>query len=423
MKVYFVGIKGTGMSALSLIYRRLGFKVVGSDVKDTFFTEKSLKENKIKYYQNFDPKNIVREKPDLVITSVAWQNNVEVEKAKEMKIKVLTYPQGVAKIFNSCFGIAVCGTHGKSTTTAFLGKIFELAKLPTIALVGAPVKDWQSPVFFNLKDKKLNSKVFFILEADEYRQAFLNYYPKIILVTNIDYDHPDFFKNKKIYRQTFKKFFLNLKSPSILVSFSRFKLPAKIKQINVKFNPQLRFDFYAPGKHWQRNLTLILALTRILKLENYFYQALKAFKGVSRRFDILSSRPLLIDDYAHHPHEILSFYRSVKEKFPQNKFYFIFQPHTYSRTQKLFKEFKKVFQKIENLIIFKTFSSAREGEDQKIENKLKKLAEKLGIFYFEKQEKLINFLLPKIKKGYGICTCGAGNVYEVLIKIKKLIQK
>lgn len=423
MKIYFVGIKGTGMSALSLIYLKLGFKVSGSDVKDYFFTQQILDKYKIKYYEGFDPQHIVKEKPDIVISSVAWQQSSEVLKAKELKIKVLTYPQGVAQIFNKCFGIAICGTHGKSTTTAFIGKIFQLAKLPSIVLVGSPVKDWQAPFYFYLdKINKINSKIYFILEADEYREAFLSYRPKIIVVTNIDYDHPDYFKNKKQYKESFKKFFYQLQPPAILISHQRFHLPQKIRQI--KISPlNFKFNFYAPGNHWQKNLNLVFHLANILNLNEYFWRAIKEFKGVYRRFDIINENPILIDDYGHHPQEILAFYKSLQQKFPQKNFYFVFQPHTYSRTKKLFKEFKKVFKKIKNLIIFKTFSSAREKEDNLTEEKLKKLVHQLKALYFDDREKLKKFLLTKVKKGYGIATCGAGNVYEILNEIKKSIAK
>lgn len=423
MKIYFVGIKGTGMSALALVYKNLGYEVVGSDVKEYFFTQESLLKNKIKFYENFSEENIKKELPiKLAIVSNAWQNNIETQFLKKLKIKTLTYPEGVARIFNKSFGIAVCGTHGKTTTTAFLGKIFELAKKEVTVLVGSPVKDWGGPVYFS-------GKKFFILEADEYKNAFLNYKPKVIILTSLDYDHPDFFKTKKEYKESFLKFFRNLEKPSILISYHKFKLPKRIKQFKVKYNKNLKFDFFAPGDHWQKNLQLVYKFCELFNLQNQFHLATKNFKGPLRRFDILSHDPLLIDDYGHTPEEVRAFYKSLEEKFKNKKIYFIFQPHTYTRTKFLFKKFLKTFKEIlsskniQKLIIFKTFSSAREKsneENRKVEEKLKNISKKLKkTLYFESEENLLKFL-KKIKNYNNklIATCGAGNIYKVLFKIK-----
>jgi len=424
-KIYFVGIKGTGMSGLAIIYKNLGYDVVGSDVEKKFFTEDSLLKNKIKIYNGFSIENIKKEMPiDFAITSNAWTGNVETIFLKENGIKVLTYPEAVSLIFNNSFGIAICGTHGKSTTTAFLGKIFEISNLKTTVLVGSPVKDWESNVYFSGSD-------YFILEADEYKNAFLNYKPKIIILTSLDYDHPDFFKTKKEYKESFIKFFRNLTGPKILISYHKFKVP-KITQIKLKYNPKIKFDFYAPGEHWQKNLQLVYKFCdifekkfKIKNFKNNFFLALKEFKGVKRRFDILSENPILVDDYGHHPKELISFYNSLKLKFKNKNIYLIFQPHTYSRTEALFEEFKNAFKKIKNLIIFKTFSSAREGENKEIELKIKKLKNEIGFKYFDDRGKLKEFLIKKIKriKNIVIATCGAGDIYEILEEIKGIKNK
>jgi UDP-N-acetylmuramate--alanine ligase len=424
-KIYFVGIKGTGMSGLAIIYKNLGYDVVGSDVEKKFFTEDSLLKNKIKIYNGFSIENIKKEMPiDFAITSNAWTGNVETIFLKENGIKVLTYPEAVSLIFNNSFGIAICGTHGKSTTTAFLGKIFEISNLKTTVLVGSPVKDWESNVYFSGGD-------YFILEADEYKNAFLNYKPKIIILTSLDYDHPDFFKTKKEYKESFIKFFRNLTGPKILISYHKFKVP-KIKQIKLKYNPKIKFDFYAPGEHWQKNLQLVYKFCdifekkfKIKNFKNNFFLALKEFKGVKRRFDILSENPILVDDYGHHPKELISFYNSLKLKFKNKNIYLIFQPHTYSRTEVLFEEFKNAFKKIKNLIIFKTFSSAREEENKEIELKIKKLKNEIGFKYFDDRGKLKEFLIKKIKriKNIVIATCGAGDIYEILEEIKGIKNK
>ena len=446
-KAYLVGIKGAGMTALAEILQSLKIEVVGSDTTEKFFTDEVLKRKKIKFYEGFKRENLKKELPvDLVISSVAYLPisisshliNPEISLAQKLNIPILTYPQALAQIFNQSFGIAVCGSHGKSSTTAILGKVFQIAKFEPTVLVGAEVIEWQSNAlvsknfrkkieFLKKNEEKLKNlnwlrKNFkklpiFIIEADEYREAFLNYFPRIIIITNIDYDHPDYFKNEKEYKDAFKKFIKNLQEPKILIDGS--KPNQKVKS----------FPFPLPGFHWQKNLNLIYKLIKILKIpEEKFFKAIQAYQGLRRRFEIVFHKDgiYFIDDYAHHPQEVLSFYQSLKERFPDYFKFLIFQPHTFTRTHYLFKEFEKIFQIIKKdqntkIIIFKTFPSAREKDLILKIKKLKKeedLARKLKLLYFEKEENLLNFLKKFLKLKTVIATVGAGDIYKILGKLK-----
>ncbi len=448
-KVYLIGIKGVGMTALAEILKELGIEVVGSDTKEKFFTDEVLKNKKIKFYEGFNSNNLKKELPvNLVISSVAYilKPNSEIKLAQKLKLPILTYPQALAQIFNSSFGIAICGSHGKSSTTAILGKIFQDLGYDPNVLVGSEVIEWKSNALVskNFKEKleflkkneekiknlnwvikNLKKLPIFIIEADEYRDAFLNYYPRIIIVTNIDYDHPDYFKNEKEYLNSFIKFSQNLKEPKILISYQDMPFIKNVNHFRIKFIRSMILPFPIPGIHFQKNLQLIFKLIQVLKInQKKFLKAIQNYKGIKRRFEIVAHKNdiYLIDDYAHHPNEVLSFYNSLKSIFPNHDIFFIFQPHTFTRTHFLFKEFVEIFQKIKqddklHLIIFKTFPSAREKEILLKIKKLKKdfeLAKKVGALYFEKNKKLIKFLKSKMKPKTVIATVGAGDIYKIL---------
>jgi UDP-N-acetylmuramate--alanine ligase len=446
-KAYLVGIKGSGVSALACILKNLGIKVVGSDTREKFFTDEILKKEGIKFYEGFKKENLKKELPvSAVISSVAYLSsdikNPEIELAKKLNIPILTYPQALAEIFNQSFGIAICGSHGKSSTTAILGKVFKDVGLDPTVLVGSEVIEWKSNALVSKNFKKkieflrkneeklknlnwlrknLKNLPIFIIEADEYKSAFLNYFPRIIIITNIDYDHPDYFKTEKEYKEAFRKFIENLREPGILITE---------KSISRREGPKF-FPFPYPGLHWQKNLRLIYQLIKILKIpEKIFLKSIQNYQGIKRRFEIVKHKNdiYLIDDYAHHPSEVLAYFKSLKKSYPDYQIYFLFQPHTFTRTHFLFHQFIKVFKEIKKdkktkLIIFKTFPSAREKEIILKIKKLKKdvdLAKKVKALYFDQEKKLIDFLQKNLKEKTIITTVGAGNLYKILEKINFL---
>lgn len=458
-KVYLVGIKGVGLTGLAKILKDLKIKVVGSDTSEKFFTDEVLKKEKIRYYEGFKEKNLKNELPvDAIISSVAYllpsSENVEIKLAQRLNIPIYSYPQALSQIFNESFGIAICGSHGKSSTTAILGTILKKLNFDPTVLVGSEVIEWKSNSLISknfrkkieflknnegrLEDlnwlrKNINKLPIFIIEADEYREAFLNYFPRVIILTNIDYDHPDYFSNYQSYKKAYEKFILNLKPPKILITYENIKTPPSIRYYKLKFNPKIKLPFPIPGKHFQKNLQLLYKFFKIFKISSKnFLRYLSLYKGIKRRFEIIkkTKKLVLIDDYAHHPNEIYSFYKSLQIKFPDYKKFLIFQPHTFTRTHFLFNEFLKIFQKIKkdksvNLLIFKTFPSAREKEIILKIKKLKSdrdLVQKLNLPYFETEEEIIKFLKQKLKDKEKklIASIGAGDVYKILEKIAKI---
>ncbi|MFH2136389.1 MAG: Mur ligase family protein, partial [Patescibacteria group bacterium] len=199
-KIYFIGIKGVGMTAIAQVLKLRGAEVTGSDTHEKFFTDEVLEKSGIKFYGCFDADNLAAEKPDLIIYSTAYtEENPELAAARESGIEILSYPEALGEILKEGFGIAVCGTHGKTTTTAMLGFVLqELGSDPTV-IVGSAVPQLGG----NARDGRGK---YVVVEADEYQNKFLHLNPRAIVLTSVEYDHPDFFKTPEEYNDAFRKF-------------------------------------------------------------------------------------------------------------------------------------------------------------------------------------------------------------------------
>jgi len=406
--VYLIGIKGQGMTGLALILKKEGYNVTGSDIREKFSTDKILKKAGIKYYQNFSPKHLPLTKKDVwFISSTAYLGhkikNPEVNELRKRKIPITPYSEAVAELFNKKFGIAVCGTHGKTTTAALIASILKKAGKKPTALIGGEVIEWQSNALTGKGD-------FFVLEADEYRGQFLKYQPKIIAITNIDYDHPDYFKNEKIYREVFKKFEKNLKPGGKI-----FYTPKKIKQ---------HFQTHLLGQHNQKNIYLAKIVTSYLGVEEKIIEkAISNFKGVRRRLEKIGlyKKNIIIDDYAHNPEKVTASLKTLKETYPDKKISVIFQPHTFSRTQKFLKEFAKSLILADHIYLLDIYSSAREKNGKINSDKLAIEIKKLG--HQATNLKTIKNAIKlcrqnKITQGVWV-TMGAGNVFRIAYALVK----
>lgn len=394
---YFVGIKGVGMTALAQILQGRGVRVSGSDTDENFFTDEVLTRLRIPFKEGFS-KNNIPERTDLVISSVAYINsgNIEIVEAKKRGLTITTYPEALAELFNDSWGIAVTGSHGKSTTSAMLGFILEYAGLDPTVVVGSRVNQWKS-------NARVGKSKYFIIEADEYRDAFLRYWPKMILLTNIDYDHPDYFPTEESYAMSFKNFTSRVPHDMLMRGN----------------NPEQKFNLKLPGEYNQENASL--AHQAALKLgvsEDISREALENFDGLARRFESYGkyNDTLLFDDYAHHPSEIRAVLKATREKYPHKKIIALFQPHTFSRTKVLFKDFTRAFGDADTAYILKTYGSAREkGPDVWG----KKLAEALHTRYFTSHKSVLSGIKKDLDAGMVFLTLGAGDGWQILKMLKK----
>jgi UDP-N-acetylmuramate--alanine ligase len=444
MKIHFIGIGGIGVSALARYYLALGHKVSGSDLVSSEITDALRKKGAKIFIGKHRAKNLPKD-ADLVIYSPAVQpNNSELLKAKSYKLKAKTYPEALGELTKKYFTIAVCGSHGKSTVAAMIGLILTKAGLNPTVILGTKLREFGDSNFrigglpkLNNKQQTANSKQFLVIEADEYKESFLNYWPKIIVLLNIEYDHPDYFKNLNHYILAYKKFVSHLPKDGTLIinkdnknlnsTFFAIAKNAVYYSLKQREAKKLRKILKVPGEFNVSNALAALAVARVLKIpDKISFKALSQFKGTWRRFDEKIAKipntkyPIrIITDYAHHPTQIKVTLKTAREKYPKKKIWCIFQPHQYQRTYYLWNDFVKVFKEapVDKLIITDIYDVAGR-EEKKIKEKIdsKKLVkevEKENVIYLPK-EKIINYLKKNLEGGEVVMIMGAGDIYNLI---------
>jgi UDP-N-acetylmuramate--alanine ligase len=450
-KIYFIGIKGSGMVALVEYFDRKGFKVTGSDTHEKFFTDEILKKKLfVKYHEGFDAKHI-KDDIDLVIYSTAYneKNNEEWKAAKYKMIPMVSYPEMIANLFNEKYGIAVCGTHGKTTTTAMLAEIFRFAGLDPTAVVGSQVRQWRGSALVGRSE-------FMILEADEYQNKIGLYKPQAAILTSADWDHPDFFPTFEEYKSTFAKFVEKIPRHGFLIVCGdrsetlEIAKSAKCKVISYGFGKDVdmkivgheiregkqffsvsmrdkklgNFEIMLPGQHNILNATAAIAMAHQFNARREkVREALANFEGTSRRFEYIGQRngAILIDDYAHHPEEIKATLQAAREFFPKRRIWCVFHPHTFTRTKALLSEFAQSFEDADNVIVLDIYGSAREVQGGVHSKDLVELAKKYhrNVEYIATISEVIHYLSDKISKEDLVIAMGAGNVWEVVEGLKE----
>ncbi len=450
-KIYFIGIKGSGMVALVEILARRGFQVTGSDTQEKFFTDDILKKKLfVKYHEGFDANHITSD-IDLVVYSTAYnkENNEEMKAAQYKMIPMLSYPEILGILFSQKYGIAVCGTHGKTTTTAMLAEIFRRAGLDPTAVVGSQVREWRSSALVGRSD-------FMIIEADEYQGKFDYYHPQSAILTSADWDHPDYFKTYDDYKNTFVKFVQKIPRHGFLVACGdraetlEIAKNAKCNVIKYGFgkdndlkikNYELRggkqyfdlwyggkelgnFELELPGKHNVLNASAAAAMSYKFSANlEKIREALSNFEGTSRRFEYIGKRngAILIDDYGHHPEEIKATLRAAREFFPKHRIWCVFHPHTFTRTKALLSEFAQSFEDADRVIVLDIYGSAREVQGGVHSKDLVELAKKYhrNVEYIPTIDEAVEFLADQIGREDLVIAMGAGNVWEVAERLKE----
>lgn len=372
---YFVGIKGTGMAALAMVLHDHGYDVLGSDIDKHTFTESGLKSDHIKVLP-FDPANL---KPGMTVVqgNAFGDDQSEIKKAHELGLRVLSYPQAVEEQVQSHTSIGIAGAHGKTSTTALLSHVLgEVGK--TSFLIGDGVGNGQPDARF------------FVFEADEYRDHFLAYHPDYAIMTNIDFDHPDYFKDINDVAASFETFGNQVKKAIFAWGDDQHLRQLKTKAPIYYYGTNDRDDFqaqniqrtpagstydaYFRGKklgtftihlYGEHSILNSLAVIALAYTEGVDLAAVKdglaSFKGVKRRFaetDINDVK--IIDDYAHHPTEIQSTLDAARQKYPDRQIVAVFQPHTYSRLAAYLTNFGKALSKADKCFVTPIFGSIRE---------------------------------------------------------------
>ncbi|MFA7120326.1 MAG: UDP-N-acetylmuramate--L-alanine ligase [Bacilli bacterium] len=374
---HFIGIAGSGMSSLALIMYNLGFKVKGSDIGKDFFTTEELK----KYVKItiFDEKNITK---DLIIVqgNAFNDDNVEVKKAKQLGLKIYSYQEMVAKLTKMFETISISGCHGKTTTTSMLSHI-----LKNICGTNYLIGDGTG---YASKENKT-----FVLEACEYKRHFLAYKQKYTIITNIDLDHIDYYKDIEDVIDAYRSFASNTEKWIITYGDDPYTRELKInkdilyyglKENNDVVAKKIKYDsngttfevyinkeYYNTffirftGEHMVLNSLAVISLCYLEKLnKDKVKHELGTFLGAKRRFsEEKINNNIIVDDYAHHPKEIEVTIKAAKLKYPNKKIITIFQPHTFSRTKKFINEFIKVLNESDITYVLDIHPSREKSEN------------------------------------------------------------
>ncbi|MDR0614822.1 MAG: UDP-N-acetylmuramate--L-alanine ligase [Lactobacillales bacterium] len=372
---FFVGIKGSGMSALALVLKQMGFQVAGSDVEKYFFTQHGLEEAGIKIFP-FSMDNI-KPNMEIILGNSFKDDHEEVVRAKKLGLKVTRSHHFLGKLIESYVSIGVAGAHGKTSTTGLLAHVFSGLE-PTSFLIGDGTGIGNSQAKY------------FVFEADEYERHFLAYHPDYTIITNVDFDHPDYYHSPEDFFAAFKDMARQVKKGIFAYGEDPYLRKLKVdvpcfyygvaedndfivrdisrttkgSSFAAYFHNELLGHFQMPtyGYHNIMNALAAIAVSFQLGLDKLkIAELISAFKGVKRRFsEKVVDGTVIIDDFAHHPTEIKATLDAARQKYPEKKIIAVFQPHTYSRTIALLDEFARSLDLADYVFLADIYGSARE---------------------------------------------------------------
>lgn len=424
--IHFVGIGGIGMSALAKFYRTRGSAVSGSDIRDSEIV-RELAAWHIPVRIGKHSKKNIPPAADLIIYSAAVpQINSELRAARAMKIPVLSYAEALGEITRVTDTITVSGSHGKSTTTALVSLVLEDGYFDPTVIVGTKLKEFGNSNFRNGAGKYL------VLEADEWNRSFLNYSPQIAVLTNIDAEHLDTYKNFEEIKKAFVEFLGRVPSGGKIIAN---RDDQGVQDVARKFDKQVVwYSREMPGAHFVKSVLKIsgdhnfsnalaaLTIGRVLGVhEPAALHALGRFGGTWRRFDYrgMFRGAYLFDDYGHHPKEISATLQGARERFPFRRIWCVFQPHHYNRLKSLWGEFITAFDLADRICLLPVYAVA--GRDQRTGDKkissaslIKELKGRgKNAVYAHTFSDAKNILAEEVRKGDIVLMMGAGDIYTL----------
>lgn len=442
------------MTALAEVLSAKGKQIIGSDVTDPFFTDEILAQRGITCLPGFKKENIPSDVDAIIYSTAYGRTNPEMSTAIKRNIPLISYPEALGTLMKMYqTSIAIAGTHGKTTITALLGWLCERAGKDPTVIIGARSNNWKA-------NARVGKSELFIFEADEYQDKFSFYQPNYIILNNIDYDHPDFFKDIAAYRNVFKKFICQpLSGGVIFANYDNLEVrhivqqsehpivwcgedePSEWQLINRKVmtdGSQVikvalggiifgEFNIKLIGRHNALNCLPVIALAhKLLVPSEDIKDALASFRGTVRRLEIIG-RPhdvLIIDDYAHHPTEIEASLKALTESYPARRLICVFQPHTYSRTKALMEDFAGAWRSVDELVLLDIFGSAREAQGTISINDLAKLVTKYNknVVTLPGPKEAVQYLKNKLQPGDLLVTMGAGETWMVAEDLHKILS-
>ncbi len=405
--VYMVGICGMGMTALAQVLQGWGKTVSGSDTQEHFPTDEVLERLGIVVHHGFSAAHVPVDIDVAVVSSAYGTNHPEVIALREREVPTFEYAQALGIFFRQKRLIAVSGTHGKTTTTAMIGSVLQEAGMDPTVIVGAQVLGWGSNALVGKSD-------WVVLEADEYQDKFQYYNPEVLVITAIDWDHPDYFTDAQSYAQVFRRFAERVPKHGSIVAYTDDadvaevvqNLSAPVLTYGRRHHRNMRiieesqdhteqrfylltndrhsgltgirsdagqasmtthvgpFSLLLAGRHNVSNATaaICVAMNLGVSIES-IRKGLKKFQGTERRMQVIGTMAngaIVIDDYAHHPVEVAATLSGLRSKYGAQPIHVVFQAHTYTRTQALLEEFAHCFGDADGVVITDIFASARE---------------------------------------------------------------
>jgi len=456
-RIHLVGIKGTGMTALAEVLAAQGAVLSGSDVAERFYTDELLARLGIPVSESFAESHL-EAGVQLVVHSAAYspEANEELRAAARRGIPTLSYPQALGLLSQRFDSSGVCGTHGKTTTVAMAGTILQALGLPATVVAGSAVAD------FGDRATMIGGERYLVAETCEYRRHFLNFHPRRIVVTSVEADHLDYYRDLDDVLEAFSAYALSLPAGGQLIYHCDDPGAAEIasrmrgQRGDVQLVPygaqadgefrveplqelegEVRFALagfdgefavHVPGRHSAFNAAAAVALAVSLLREerggvgpgdlSQVRQALAGFRGSRRRSEVVGEARgvLFVDDYGHHPTEVASTLAGLKAFYPSRRLVADFMSHTYSRTRALLAEFGACFGAADAVVLHRIYASAREKPDPSFDGR--RLFEEVKrhhgqVFYFEEPGQAVGFLEGYLRPGDLFVTMGAGDNWKL----------
>lgn len=413
---HFIGIGGIGVSAIARMLKEKGKNVSGSDLSKSEITE-DLKKSGVEIYIGQRTENI-KENIEVVIYTIAIkEDNPELVETKKRNLICKTYPEALGEISKEMYTIAISGTHGKTTTTGMVYHLMKETGLDPTVIIGSKLNDKNTNYLYG-KSKYL------IVEACEYKRSFLNLSPKILVITNIEIDHLDYYKDLDDIKNAFREIVKNVPEDGFIITDLENKnikdclVGARAKVINYR-DIEGNLEIELPGEHNQENAKAAISVLISLEIEKEkCVEYIRSFQGTWRRLEYKGKKnnAIYYDDYAHHPTEIRASLIALKEKYPEREIICVFEAHQQSRTKLLFNDFVKALS-LADKILLAPILTVRETFDPTITNTLlkdainkysgKEIADTVESSE-ELKQKLENI---KTSKPPCVVLMGAGNIY------------
>ncbi len=415
--IHFIGIGGIGMSALARMCIAHGIKVSGSDSSDSQIL-KDLEKEGVSIYLEQKKENILNTVDCIVYTLAIDNLNEELNEARVLELPMFTYAQMLGEVSKKMYTIAVAGTHGKTSTTAMVANVFLKNNKKPHVIVGSLLAQTGSNYVFGEEE-------IFIVEACEYKRSFLNLNPKILLITNIEEDHLDYYKNLEDIHDAFRHLVQKVPADGYIICDTEDeKIKPVLNNCIAKIIDYKKYVSEVPklfvlGDHNILNSSLALALSDILNFDKDKTQkALAEFRGTWRRLEYKKDYGNLkiYDDYAHHPTEIQAGINSFKKEFSNLPLTIIFQPHLFSRTKEHFNDFVKVLSQADKVILLPIYA-AREPHDDSINSQMivdELLNKKVEAIFYEDFESVKKYIAENKNIPGILVTVGAGDVYKII---------